>query len=63
MVIAFFTRPLAKVFCSFTVSTESSFNKIAPAMTYAVKGYQEIAAVMRVGFGVIALIQRFMRSL
>ncbi|WP_277883948.1 hypothetical protein [Nostoc sp. FACHB-888] len=32
-------------------------------MTYAVKGYQEIAAVMKVGFGVIALIQRFMRSL
>ncbi len=32
-------------------------------MTYAVKGYQEIAAVMRVGFGVIALMQRFMRSL
>ncbi len=32
-------------------------------MTYAVKGYQEIAAVMRVGFGVIAIMQRFMRSL
>jgi hypothetical protein len=46
-----------------TVSTESSFNKIAPAMTYAVKGCQEIAAVMRVGFGVIALMQCFMRSL
>ncbi|MCC5655353.1 hypothetical protein LC609_37610 [Nostoc sp. XA013] len=32
-------------------------------MTYAVKGYQEIATVMRVDFGVIALMQCLMRSL
>ncbi|MBW4429315.1 MAG: hypothetical protein KME50_34215 [Nostoc desertorum CM1-VF14] len=63
MVIAFFTRPLAKVFCSFTASTKSSFNEIAPAITYAVKGYQKIAAVMRAGLGMITLMQCFMRSL